>query len=712
MTTAADALGPQEIPAPDALVLDSRPLREGSNSVVLSRYRDDIWDLGPALHAPHYGACRIHFGQIHPDFRGMLKHLCWLMVNHDGSAVSTRRLWGQRPAILTIWGEFKHLRAFTDWLASRGHGTLSAVSHRDLDDYLAAVKTSGASLGKQQDMLMAVIRVWAYRQLLTEPDRLPEAPPWDGEKLHHLLDGKRSQELSTKRVPPAIMNPLLAWSLRFVEELAPDITAAVREYQRLAGKTRPGPACAGRYRRERGEVAQDLQALVRAFRRLRIALPGHRSGSAGELDYHYNYLARLLGADPESLKQPGCRAVLRGSGLPIREGTPLLLTVSGLIDGRPWRAEPIDEREVRALARHLIAACFVVVAYLSGMRPGEVLSLERGCLRRDPDTGMLLISGRHWKGVRDDTGDHNPHGEVRPDPWVVTEPVAAAIDVLQSLHDESLLFPNRLGARADSAQRFRDGRSSTTGRVSRDLDALRDWVNHYCEATGRSDTIPIDPEQRSIQPRQFRRTLAWFIARKPRGIVAAAIQYGHLKVQMTVGYAGTYACGFPDELAFEELLARLDNLAEAHQRLTSGEHVSGPAAELYRDRVHNAQRFTGHVLATHRDARKLYTNPDLQIFPGVGMTCVFDPQRAACRFSRDDTDSRRTPDLSDCQPYCANIARTDGDIEVLREHVQRLAQLVDDPLAPEPRTQRDRHELRRLRTMVLDHDNGRTAPHD
>ncbi|WP_142282845.1 hypothetical protein [Mycobacterium aquaticum] len=170
--------------------------------------------------------------------------------------------------------------------------------------------------------------------------------------------------------------------------------------------------------------------------------------------------------------------------------------------------------------------------------------------------------------------------------------------------------------------------------------------------------------------------------------------------------------GRSSAVSLDALLARLDNLAEAHQRLTSGEHVSGPAAELYRDRVHNAQRFTGHVLATHRDARKLYTNPDLQIFPGVGMTCVFDPQRAACRFSRDDTDSRRTPDLSDCQPYCANIARTDGDIDVLREHVQRLAQLVDDPLAPEPRTQRDRHELRRLRTMVLDHDNGRTAPHD
>ncbi|MDT5018692.1 MAG: hypothetical protein QOD39_4852 [Mycobacterium sp.] len=66
-----------------------------------------------------------------------------------------------------------------------------------------------------------------------------------------------------------------------------------------------------------------------------------------------------------------------------------------------------------------------------------------------------------------------------------------------------------------------------------------------CTRTGRSDTIPIDADQPSIQPRQFRRTLAWFIARKPRGIVAAAIQYGHVKVQMTVGYAAPTPPDFP-----------------------------------------------------------------------------------------------------------------------------------------------------------------------
>jgi hypothetical protein len=150
---------------------------------------------------------------------------------------------------------------------------------------------------------------------------------------------------------------------------------------------------------------------------------------------------------------------------------------------------------------------------------------------------MLLVTGRHWKGVRDDTGEFVPEGEIRPDPWVVAEPVATAVEVLENLHDEELLFPNRLGARTETGQRYRDGRSRSTQRMSIDLDVYQHWVNEYCARSGRSDSIPPDLNHPSLQPRRFRRTLAWFIARKPRGVVAAAIQYGHLKVQMTVGYA-------------------------------------------------------------------------------------------------------------------------------------------------------------------------------
>ena len=122
---------------------------------------------------------------------------------------------------------------------------------------------------------------------------------------------------------------------------------------------------------------------------------------------------------------------------------------------------------------------------------------------------------------------------------------------------------------------------------------------------------------------RFRRTLAWFICRRPRGLVAAAIQYGHLHVQITQGYSGSYASGFPDDIAFERWLARLDELDEADRRLSEGGHVSGPAADAYRSRVAGgASRFAGRVIRSGKAARHVLANPSLQIYPGRGMVRV------------------------------------------------------------------------------------------
>jgi hypothetical protein len=154
---------------------------------------------------------------------------------------------------------------------------------------------------------------------------------------------------------------------------------------------------------------------------------------------------------------------------------------------------------------------------------------------------------------------------------------------------------------------------------------------------------------------------------------------------------------------FEEWLARLDTLADAHERLDHGEHVSGPAADIYRQRVAASARFAGRVLRSPRDAAVMLANPELQIFPGRGMTCVLDPAKAACRLTGDDHGTRRTPDITDCRPTCGNIARTDRDIGYLRTQVAQLQDTVNDPLAPPIRHARERHELARLQQIITDH---------
>ena len=51
-------------------------------------------------------------------------------------------------------------------------------------------------------------------------------------------------------------------------------------------------------------------------------------------------------------------------------------------------------------------------------------------------------------------------------------------------------------------------------------------------STGSANKLPW-----RLKSSQFRRTLAWFIARRPGGSIAGAIQYRHLSIQMFEGYA-------------------------------------------------------------------------------------------------------------------------------------------------------------------------------
>ncbi|MXG30158.1 hypothetical protein [Streptomyces sp. YIM 132580] len=59
--------------------------------------------------------------------------------------------------------------------------------------------------------------------------------------------------------------------------------------------------------------------------------------------------------------------------------------------------------------RHLGTACFIVLAYLTGMRPAEVLGLEAGCCP-EVVSGRHLIYGCEFKNAFDEDGNHHSAG--------------------------------------------------------------------------------------------------------------------------------------------------------------------------------------------------------------------------------------------------------------------------------------------------------------
>ena len=130
-----------------------------------------------------------------------------------------------------------------------------------------------------------------------------------------------------------------------------------------------------------------------------------------------------------------------------------------------------------------------------------MLTLERGCVSRHPRTGLWQLTGRKWKGATDFNGVKIPEG-LREDPWIVIEPVARAVSVLEQLHDSPKLFPvSILMVRSSD----RDGTKSTNT-IAEDLHLFVEWVNTYCRSRDRGDGVPVSAERLSAS--RFRRILS------------------------------------------------------------------------------------------------------------------------------------------------------------------------------------------------------------
>ncbi|MFI9415225.1 hypothetical protein [Nocardia gamkensis] len=397
----------------------------------------------------------------------------------------------------------------------------------------------------------------------------------------------------------------------------------------------------------------------------------------------------------QQLKRKCGAAAIAGSGLAIE---PELLRVTGFTDvgGKPWRHQPIETTELRVLIRHVTTACYLVIAYLSGMRVGEVLNLRRGCVTRDEKLGMIFLSGRQLK-----TSPERAQRTTATVPWGINEHGAHAISILQDLAPAETLFPFGKFGTLDWVE---STRTRTKGQINDDLRDFIIWFN-----TTIADHIAHphirDDEHGPATGGRLRRTLAWHIVRRPGGTIAAATQYGHLHTGMTHGYAGQADAGLLDEITFEQFLLRTEQLHDDHQCLTAGEHVSGPAADLYRHRIADAHQFNGITITTSAQASTALANPDLQIHHGALLTCVDRPETAACH--SDIATETGEPVWPRCRLSCSNIAYTDRDITELRRHASALAIDLTHPGLPMPLHHRIAERLAEHEKVITAHESSR-----
>ncbi|MCR8574284.1 hypothetical protein [Streptomyces sp. Isolate_219] len=629
---------PHPLPAPP--VLDRWVLPEMVTTEATGRgpwFDDDVWDFTPFIPRTNNRG-RLRFTRLSNAAVALgAKEYVYSRITR---VIPTRRRpfeSGQPLKLTSVGADFDRYVLIIEALAERGVSCLEDATQEDLNALLRTwMSTVDASTlnrtqkgaGRRKEVLVprtvatriaTLQHMGAHRRHIFA-DKL-SFDPWPGRPAFHVVKHvSDEEENSTPRIPEPILAAVLKAALFYVSTASADILAARKELEDLTATTQ------GRRRLGKGKPAILLNAFVdrrRAEGRGIPALPGcfhFRAPHAPVVDgvvQAPNFLQSFAMAGTSQAWHHKKILLDAGAELGYEEGgfdTPM----SPWPDtGRPWRSrlnQPLLEQEITMLR----VACWLVIAYLSGMRDVEVRELARDCARTEEgQDGRTRFKnhGRVFKG-RQLTGDEAD--------WVVLEVVHDAVRVLQQLNDD----PTHL-----FGYRSQLGHYTLLHDVPSLLDKFRDHINELF-STEDGPFVPLDGEQAwKFTTRQFRRTLAWHIAHQPFGVVAGARQYKHAKITMFEGYAGTSESGFAAEVTAEEAVAMLDYVEDLYRSWDDDQPSTGGAAGRINAEFERIRRELGDLSGAVADERRLRTmlsHLAKTLHPGVLNDCFFQAATAVC----------------------------------------------------------------------------------
>ncbi|MFE6869589.1 integrase [Kitasatospora sp. NPDC057692] len=730
MTTTAPAIDRFRLPVPSPTTpVVPAHLAAPDHAHFTSNFRDPVWSLAPLVANPGEGLRSVTWRQFPAALRDEIRLVAWTLINGElrpsfvkqrGVKMRTRL----SPAL--VHETIDHWKHFALWLADRDVRSLGACDQQVLHDYGLHLRDTSPSRSAAVRQFTALVRLWAFDGLSGRPAGFAR-PPWDEFGVDDYLPAASALGGENAREPLAeeTMGPLLVWAVRMVEDLSGDILAARRESGRLRAIARSHRST------PQGKAA--LHAFFEPLLADTLPLPSNSENGAVRLAR--DYVLALTGASAKQLDAMNKTHALTAT-VALRPGPcPLQAPVTGLIAARPWR-EHLDYTETITLMRHLGTAAFIVCAYLTGMRPQEVLALRSGCCPdpgerpdgaparhlirvADPEgndaseepgsdeaagTDTHLITGTHFKSAVDEDGNHVAAGLERTVPWVAIPPVVRAIRVLEQIAPAGALLFDR-NVHDFACQRSGTGALKPHSMRVRVEDFIA-WCNAEAARHGLPhQTIPPDPAGK-VGLARFRRTLAWHIARRPGGLVALAIQYGHLRTALDTETSGRYGTrargGIHSVIDIETALGVAETAADLREHFAAGGGVSGPAARRALLQAARTPRFEGRRITARfartflgRDGTVLYDNPHALLL------CLYRSDTALC--AREG--ARETPSLDRCVPGCGNTVRTDRHADQLRARADRLHQQAHH--TPEPVAERLRTNAARLRSWADEHDRTR-----
>jgi len=668
------ALAPLPQDLHDRPVLASAALKQGFDRSCLSRYGDASWDLGPAVFRENARRCHVtvHFGSVEDiGTREAIRELLYARLNVD--------LPGHRKKLppACVRQIFNRARRFFEFVqVELGAVDLSRVDQQLLDRYARHLQSDCSRRPVIVGHLLEVpVDLYAFR------DHLPSGGlrfhPWSGRAPARVAAYRHVRENRTPRMPEEVIAPLLAWSIRYVTEFAPDILAARDELDRLethcAKLVQSDQALDRKQRRarQRRRLMDYFERRRREERGVPIWGTAHNGATmrlpdTGDVSPPVNsHLLHLhIGIDARAESR---MHIQLASGAPdlIDAAIRQLGVETGGMDtcisllpetGLPWRPR-FDAKTLAQEERMLQSAAYILCAYLTGMRDCEVQAMQRGCLAISRSEDGLIMRHRvrsvAYKGK-------SSHGEAAD--WVTIEPVAKAIDVLERLSFQAAsarglttLWPV-LAAKSVCKDHL-------SAEIVRQLNLYRDHLNELF-GTINEPVIPNSSEGKPwrITTRQFRRTIAWHIANRPFGTIAGMIQYKHASVAAFEGYAGSSKSGFRAEVENQRALGQLDDLLVYFDERQIGSTLSGPAAPRISKALDAAAVELSPLpvmIADRARLRTMLASLARTLHVGVLADCFFDPGTALCLKQATNADNNKMPLTVLCQPTrCPNACIT------------------------------------------------------
>jgi hypothetical protein len=677
ITTARPSL-PSAIHADDADILAGRPLRSGTEQSMLSRFGDDVWDLSPAIFRANARPVtfRLNFGTTEdPALRRLAKE--YVLARLLAPLRSYRAPCSPSTAI----GTLLFLRHFGEFLRDRtGSVDMGRVDQRLLDAYLAHVQADPSRSSQQVRLYIDVpIDLHHFGPWVTGGG-IPFLP-WGGRTASNVSGRSRtSSENSTPRIPEPVIGALLHWSMRYVDVFAPDILAAREELDRLEARSAQivaEDARQDRHERYRYRLRAWLEARRAEGRGVPLwerrpnttrGIPDPTEGNA----YNFRLMCLQIGC-PQTGNLSSSTATVRMLDQMAGEmgtevggmDTPISLDPD---TGLPWR-ERFDTDSLPHEERMLQAACYIVCAYLTGMRDSELQDMEPGCVSIERSADNLIERYR----IRSTVYKHREATGVAAD-WITIAPVARAVEAMEVLSRR---------ARGD-----RDLRSLwvslkpwdwtadyLASQASLIIKMFRDGLD--ARVTNQPAIPHVDGHPWHFTTRQFRRTIAWYIANRPFGVIAGKIQYKHASVAMFEGYAGAPHGDFRRAVEQERVLGQLDDVVAYFEAYLQGDELGGPASSRLKQEFDHVWDTLGDLPGRVLDQKRLRTmlaHLGKTLHVGFLNDCFFDPASALCLRPDDKTVA---PVISRCSPdRCPNSCLTTRHVAPWRASIEEGERLM------------------------------------